>query len=234
MQLYIIRHAQSTNNALFDPRERVCDPPLTELGRRQAQILAEHLATGHDLDPYGNRSGAPGYGFDQLWVSPMWRALQTAQPIARALGLRVRVRLDIHEQGGIFLDHGAERGRVGYPGRLRSEVLAEFPDYDLPDQLTDAGWWRQGYEPPEACFVRAAGVLAELRGRAAGEERIALLTHGAFIDAFLKALFGQALECPLFYYSYNTAISRLQFHADGRIDVHYLNRVTHLPLALVS
>lgn len=233
MHLYIIRHAQSTNNALADARERVCDPPLTALGHRQAEIVAQHLATGPDLDPYAGRDGA-GYGLTHLYISPMWRALQTAQPIARALGLRPHVWLNIHEQGGIFLDHGPERGVIGYPGKTRSELLAEFPDYDLPPEITEAGWWRQGYEEPPACYVRARGVLAALRRRAGSEERIALVTHGAFIDAFLKALFGQALESPLFYYNYNTAISRLQFHADGRVDVHYLNRVAHLPLELVS
>ena len=51
MELYIIRHAQSSNNALADERERVCDPHLTELGRQQAELLAAHLAAGPDLHP---------------------------------------------------------------------------------------------------------------------------------------------------------------------------------------
>ena len=46
MQLYIVRHAQSTNNALADIRDRVCDPTLTELGERQAEIVGGHLAAG--------------------------------------------------------------------------------------------------------------------------------------------------------------------------------------------
>ena len=51
MDLYIIRHAQSTNNALpaeVELRDRVCDPLLSDLGYRQAAFLAEHLATGRD------------------------------------------------------------------------------------------------------------------------------------------------------------------------------------------
>jgi broad specificity phosphatase PhoE len=45
MELYLIRHGQSTNNAAQDPwtTNRVADPPLTELGRQQAQSTAESL-----------------------------------------------------------------------------------------------------------------------------------------------------------------------------------------------
>ena len=46
MELYIVRHAQSINNALTDMKDRVMDPTLTDLGQRQAQAIAEHLASG--------------------------------------------------------------------------------------------------------------------------------------------------------------------------------------------
>ena len=42
MELFLIRHGQSLNN--FQPQEqRVEDPPLTDLGRRQAELLAEWI-----------------------------------------------------------------------------------------------------------------------------------------------------------------------------------------------
>lgn len=233
MQLYIIRHAQSTNNALADERLRVCDPPLTELGRLQAQIVAQHLASGRQPEPAAG-DGHGGYGLTHLYTSPMWRALQTAQPIAQTLGLQPEIWLELHEQGGIYLDHGEGRGRVGYPGKTRPEVLAEFPGFVVPEELSEEGWWNRDYEEMPACYERACCVLAALARRAATDERIALLTHGAFIDAFLKALFHQEADEPLFYYNYNTAISRLDFHGDGRVDVHYLNRVDHLPVDLIS
>ena len=99
MDLYIIRHAQSTNNALpaeVELRERVCDPLLTELGYRQADHVAEHLATGRDgwseaasADPEaGGGPSAAAYGITRLVCSPMRRTLLTAQPASQALGLR--------------------------------------------------------------------------------------------------------------------------------------------------
>jgi broad specificity phosphatase PhoE len=57
------------------------DPELTELGRIQAQRLAERR-WGH---------------IDELWVSPMIRASQTAHPIAERFGLTPIVRAWMQE-----------------------------------------------------------------------------------------------------------------------------------------
>lgn len=68
-----MRHAQPewTRDGLT-----VVDPPLTELGRVQAERLAEALAAEH-------RSRGP---FDEVFVSPMVRARETAAPVLAALG----------------------------------------------------------------------------------------------------------------------------------------------------
>ncbi len=242
MELYLIRHGQSTNNALSEARERVFDPALTGLGLRQAQLAAEHLANGLNPElavwtPEGGGS-APnrcGYGITRLYCSPMMRALQTAQPIGQALGLAPEVWVDIHEQGGIFLDHGeADGGVVGYPGKTRPEILAEFPGYKLPAGITDLGWWKWGYEEMSVCHGRAVRVAEELVKRAAGDERIAMVSHGGFVDALLKALSNQLPGYFLFYFHYNTAITRVDFRGDGRLDFRYLNRVAHLPPDAIS
>jgi probable phosphoglycerate mutase len=49
----------------------VDDPPLTDRGRRQAALLADHLQGEH---------------FDEIHVSPLVRARQTAAPLLAALG----------------------------------------------------------------------------------------------------------------------------------------------------
>jgi broad specificity phosphatase PhoE len=241
MELYIIRHAQSTNNALADQRKRVCDPTLTELGERQADVLAQHLATGPELIPLaGSENGREpqGYGFTWVYCSPMWRAMQTADPIRQALGLTPQVWTDIHEKGGIFLDHEDGRGPVGYPGKTRQEIQVAFPDYDLPQDVTEQGWWNRDYEEWPACHERAIRVAGALRQWAdadeRGDERVAIVSHGGFVDALLKALFKQSTDRGLFYYHYNTAISRIDFGEDGHLNVRYLNRVDHLLPELVS
>ncbi len=54
----------------------VVDPPLTELGHRQAQWMADSLADEH---------------FDEVLVSPLLRARQTAAPLFEALGREEQV-----------------------------------------------------------------------------------------------------------------------------------------------
>jgi 2,3-bisphosphoglycerate-dependent phosphoglycerate mutase/probable phosphoglycerate mutase len=242
MDLYIIRHAQSTNNALLDQRLRVCDPELTELGFRQAKILAEHLARGRDgggeapsSDPEAGAWGhTASYGIARILCSPMRRALLTAQPVGQALGLRPEVWVDIHEHGGIYLDHGDSVGKVGYPGIARAELLAQFPGYAVPDELTDAGWWDDGYEELAGCAARAANVADRLRAMGSSDERITMVTHGGFSSFLFNALLGPAQAQPTSYHHDNAGISLVRFKPDGRISVRYLNRVAHLPPEMIT
>jgi len=61
----------------------VGDPTLTDLGRRQARRLAERS----------------WQGVDELWVSELRRARETAAPLAEKLGLTPRVRPWMNEIG---------------------------------------------------------------------------------------------------------------------------------------
>ena len=150
MQLYIIRHAQSYNNALTDWTERVSDPPLTELGERQADALATHLArTPAEAEQpgsgaaYANRTG---FRFTRLFTSAMRRALQTAAPIGQAIGMQPEVWVDIHETGGVFLDYHEGRG---LPGLKRAEMAEQFPTVRLSPEVTEDGWWNRQRETEE-------------------------------------------------------------------------------------
>lgn len=69
VELLFIRHAQpawSRNGLSVD------NPELTDLGHEQAELLAKRLS---------------GLAVDELLVSPLNRARQTAEPIAEALGI---------------------------------------------------------------------------------------------------------------------------------------------------
>ncbi len=225
MDVFLIRHAQSTNNALTDVRLRTMDPLLTDLGLRQAERLAQHVAR---IIPQGH--SVPTH----LYCSPMWRALHTASFIAQATRLTPKVGVGIHEHGGIYLEHDDERGVVGYPGKTGPEILAAFPDVILPPEVTDEGWWQGGREELAACYGRAARVIEGLRERVPTDERILMVSHGGFINSFIKLLLDQDLEWPVFYHHANTAITYLTFTGDCHLDVHYLNRVDHLSPDMVS
>ena len=71
MEIHLVRHGQPD----WAPARRARnDPDLTDLGRRQAERLAQSLGA-----------------YDELWVSPLRRSRQTADPVAARLGLAPRV-----------------------------------------------------------------------------------------------------------------------------------------------
>lgn len=236
MELYLIRHGQSTNNAQgTDQPNRVRDAALTALGRSQAAALAAYLAGGdrseialrYYADTY-RQEGWVKAQIDRVYCSAMLRALQTAQPVGAALGIAPEVWVDIHEHGGIFEEDG-NGGRRGAPGLTRAEIGAQFPDYVLPDAVTERGWYTGDYETHAACQGRAISVARQLREWAAtGAGRVVLITHGTFLDSLLKALLNSLPGGGHFYYHYNTGITRIDLLADGRLGLHYLNRTAHL------
>jgi 2,3-bisphosphoglycerate-dependent phosphoglycerate mutase len=237
MQLYIIRHAESTNNALADQRYRVADPLLTETGLRQAEILAEHLAHGNGrFTPSNNPSSAPGrgYGITRLYCSPMRRALQTTAPVSRALGMKPEIWIEIHEYGGIWLDHGDAGGIHGYPGMTRAEIESEFPSYELPEGVTERGWWRGTQEEPETFLARTAWVVDTLHSWAGRDERVAIITHGAFIDGLMNSLLKVARVQPVYYHHDNTGITLIDFRQNGKLSIRFLNRLDHLPAEMIT
>jgi 2,3-bisphosphoglycerate-dependent phosphoglycerate mutase len=245
MELYIIRHGQSENNILQNEIERTSDPNLTNLGKQQAEKLAEWLSHSENCDPIFSKGGgfagiqqANPFGITHLYCSAMIRALQTAAPLSKALNLHPEVWIDIHEQGGMYLDK--DGNKIGFPGLTRREILGEFPDYVLPQTITDAGWYdaTRGYEELYTGAGRAIKVALELRRRATEDAefkdaRIAIITHGTFIDLMLKAFLGLLPNRSFYFTHYNTAITCLSITADY-ILMRYINRVDHLPHEMIS
>lgn len=82
MRLYLIRHGQTTSNVGHHLDTAEPGASLTDLGREQAAALPGLLG---------------GAGLGALYASTLVRTQQTAAPLARALGLEVRVRDGIRE-----------------------------------------------------------------------------------------------------------------------------------------
>ena len=79
MEIVLARHAQPD----WEPDgSAVDDPGLTRLGRDQAKLAAEALSDRH---------------FDAFYVSPLRRTIETARPIADALGMEPEVRSWLRE-----------------------------------------------------------------------------------------------------------------------------------------
>jgi len=115
--MILVRHGQSEFNVVYsatrvDPG--IPDPKLTEQGRRQARDVAEAL---------GPRS------LNRILVSPYTRALETAEIIASALNLELRVEPLVREHCRFHCD-------IGSP---MSDLARRWPAIDfahLPER-----WW---------------------------------------------------------------------------------------------
>ena len=240
MNLYLIRHGQSANNLLAEQlkerpgpfpyeaymRQRVAEPPLTEMGERQAKRLGAY---------------AKELAISRLYCSPMLRTMQTIQPLAETLSTEPAVWIDLHEHGGVFLRPGANTQAVGYPGLNRAEMSEMFPGYRL-DGISDSGWWHGDEEDLAACHARAVRVaeaLHRMAGASEEDESIAAVSHGTFMDSLLKALLGRLPGNELYFNHHNTGVTRVDFsssRSDGKsvVTVRYTNRAEHLTDANMS
>jgi broad specificity phosphatase PhoE len=109
----------------------------------------------------------------------------------------------------MFLDNGEDRASVGYPGLTRSEILAKYPEYQLASEITEAGWWNRDREDPPTASGRAIRVAENLVAMSDTEDRVAIISHGAFINILFKALLDQLPGNHIYYRHNNTGISRI-------------------------
>ncbi len=213
MQLYLIRHAQSQNNALPE-EERVEDPGLTELGQQQAEHLGGWIAS---------------LKLTRLITSPFRRTLLTTEPIRRATSLIPEVRIDLHEQGGCYSGHDFT-AKLGRPGMTRREIELEFSGYRVADDIDGEGWWQsKPYETWEAARIRAARLLeATLREFAHTDERVAYVMHADIKRLFISQLHTDPLDVPC-----NTSVTEVEFAGSSQ-RLKAFNQIKHLPERLVT
>jgi broad specificity phosphatase PhoE len=136
--MILLRHGQSEFNLLFTQTRKdpgIVDPVLTRLGHDQAEAAAEALA-GRDIR--------------RILVSPYRRAIQTALPAARRLGLPLMVTPLVRERYAFTCD-------IGSPV---TELRMTFPDLAL-DGLEEV-WWPAEEEPATQVEGRAALFRAEM------------------------------------------------------------------------
>ncbi len=158
-RLLLARHGQSIWNA--DGRwQGQADPPLSELGARQAADAVTVLT----------RPGSSLPRIDRVWASPLERAHRTASIIAVGLGLDVSTDPRLQE-----VDAGE------WSGKTRPEIEAEWPGY-LAEQRRPPG-----FEGHDALAARALAALADIAAAASGRV-VLVVSHGGVIGAVERHL----------------------------------------------
>lgn len=197
MHLLLIRHA-APNRVESD--SGVADPGLTAAGIEQAARLAAWL-------------GDEASGVDHLYTSPLRRAMETAAPLADRFGLTPRVVDGLAE---------FDAGSSNYIPMedLRAEGDERFA------ALVDGRWDELGSTVDPVSFrAEAAATVDGIAGAHPGE-RVAVVCHGAVINAYL----GDVIGTPrlLWFEPRYTSISRVLVSRAGIRTVESVNESAHL------
>ena len=144
----LVRHGETEWNRLGKVQGN-SDIPLNDTGRMQAAGAGEALRGGD---------------YDMIVSSPLSRANETAEIIARAVGLEVSA----HYEGLKERYYGVAEGMTA------TDYYAAFPDR----QATNA-------ETLDELLERALGALREIAA-AAGERSVIAVAHGGLIAAVLR------------------------------------------------
>jgi broad specificity phosphatase PhoE len=167
-RVWLIRHAASTAPAGL--AIGVSDPPLSELGRRQARSLATHLAT--------RRLG-------RVISSDLRRALETASSIAAPHRLEVEATPYLRE-----IDFGSWEGR--HLGDLWSEDPAAARAWEDDVLQTPPGFGESAIDV-ENRIARFWEVLSP----AAGAGEVAIVGHGGSLAALRALITGEPMAATL-------------------------------------
>jgi probable phosphoglycerate mutase len=169
-RLLLARHGQSTWNAVGRWQGRA-DPPLSELGQRQAEAVAANLLAGPASEP----------PVDRIWSSPLLRARESAEIIGRVLRLEVAIDERLAE-----IDAGE------WTGLTRAEIEEAWPGY-LEEHRRPPG-----FESHDHLLARALEGLHEIVGdhdRLAGET-VLVVTHGGVIRVLERHLDAEDAPVP--------------------------------------
>ena len=155
-----LRHGESTGNA-ENRHQGQADFPLTDLGLKQTELLAEYWEEQK-------------IHFDQAFSSPLTRAKQTAQIITD------RLNLDI-SYDPVWMER--DNGKLA--GLLHEQALELFP---LPEFITLYQPIASTGESQWELYLRAGSALNKLMKYSPGKYLV--ISHGALLNMLMHALVG--------------------------------------------
>ena len=203
-ELLLVRHARQNlgDDFLSHAIGELDDPPLSELGRRQAAAVAGSLA-GEELHA--------------VYASTLQRAGDTAKAIATEHALDVVPVAGIEEFGLL---------RDLPPEKTLREALGEVRFRGFQRRWSRTRRWSAwpGSEPVSEFYERVVGTI---EGIVAGHpgQRVVIVTHGGVLNAYVGDLLGATDN--MFFSPAHASITRVRAKHDRRVLVT-LNELQHL------
>jgi len=198
-KIILIRHGETEYNRQ-KKWQGWSDVPLNKAGRKQAQLLANRLK--HEV-------------IDVLYTSDLKRAAETAQVIAKKLGIEVKKTEKLRERNlGIF--EGISRKESE---KKHKDMLEKFFDNRYPSFKEHKG------ESITDFNRRIKEFWSEIRAKYR-EKIVAAVTHSGLKHHFLQIL---VKDYPQETQFGNTAITILKKDRDGVYQITLLSDTSHLP-----
>ena len=208
-ELFLIRHADAIPEAdEIIPTGIYDDLPLSRIGRKQAQALAEYLKA---------------LRFHAANISPLRRCQETATPVLEQLGMTATLVPDIKEV------------HLGSPYPLPTDIqdpavltrALQERQAEIVRLVAESGHW-DAIPDSESSHAFRQRVVAAIDGIASQHrgERVLIFTHGGVIYAYMAETLG--LEKDFFFPSVNTSINIIRVSSLQRV-LYTLNNFSHLP-----
>ena len=198
LHLILVRHGQTEWNAQRRYQGQ-SDVPLSELGRRQAELVAERLV---------------GQEIDAVYASDLKRAWETAQIIVGKNGLSIISEPRLRElKFGILEGLTFDEAQAQYP----EMIAAWLDDFHQPPE---------GGETIDLFNARVVSLLEDLKQKH-DEQVILLVAHGGPLSEILRVILGLSREKRWYLEMENASLSEVLI-AEDYVSLKRLNDTCHL------
>lgn len=194
MEIVLVRHGLPLRVEL---ETGIADPELAAEGHEQAAKMAAYLGV-EDVEA--------------VYVSPLRRALETARPLCKVLGLEAVVSEGVAE---------FDRNSREY---VPVEELRATNDPRWEKLLR--GEWDGVDEDPSIFKARVVATVEDMIARHPGG-RVVVVCHGGVINQYLAHVLGIETHVGFFYPKY-TSIHRVMAARSGERSIVSINEASHL------
>ena len=194
MEIVLVRHGLPLRVEL---ETGIADPELASEGHEQAAKMAAYLGV-EDIEA--------------VYVSPLRRAVETARPLCKLLGLEAVVSEGVAE---------FDRNSREY---VPVEELRATNDPRWEKLLR--GEWDGVDEDPSLFRARVVATVEDMIARHPGG-RVVVVCHGGVINQYLAHVLGIETHIGFFYPKY-TSIHRVMASRSGQRSIVSINEASHL------
>jgi alpha-ribazole phosphatase len=198
LHLILVRHGETEWNAQRRYQGQM-DVPLSDLGRRQAKLVAERLF---------------GQKIDAVYASDLERAMETAQVIAEKNGLKISTDPRLRELKFGILE-----------GLTFDEAEAQYPEM-IAAWLEDFNNTPEGAETIQSFNKRVVSLVDDLKKK--HDEQILLIVgHGGSLSEILRVVLDLSREKRWYLEMENASLSEVSI-AEDYVSLKCLNDTCHL------